>query len=188
MYVLLTGFIILNLFFGFIDSIIVGSSDFQVTKLTAAVTEIVTTIPVQDTAGYRVSDWIRVGDEKIKYNGKTTTSFTNGLRGYDGTAPKTHQIGSRVYGRMSDALNSSVGFNLIDTGASVGTINSMALVIRFAETTIPSMVQWNFYWMKEGFWQYARLLCVGISGSLIFIIALQILGALGGLLSTAFKR
>jgi hypothetical protein len=188
MYVLITGFIILNVFFGFIDSIVVGASDLQVTKLTVAMTDVVTTITVQDTSGYRVSDWVRIGDEKVKYNGKTATTFTNAVRGYDGTLPKAHAIGSHVYGRMSDALNSSVGFNLVDTGASVGTINSMSLVVRFAETTIPSMVQWNFYWMKDGFWQYVRLLCVGISGALIFLIALQILGALGGLLQSAFKR
>lgn len=188
MYVLLTAFMLINLFFGFIDWIVVGSSDLHVTTMTTAVSDNATTITVRNTGGYRVSDYVVIGDEKIRYNGKTTTSFLNAYRGYDGTEATAHAVGSHVYGRMSDALNTSVGFNIVDTGASVGTVNTMTLVTRFVTTTIPQMVAWNFYWMKEGFWVYLRLLFGGISGALVFVIALQLLSALGGLLQSAFRR
>jgi hypothetical protein len=188
MYVLLTGFMILNLLFGFVDYIIVGQTDIYVTELTVAVSENTTTLNVDSTAGFRVADYVRIGDEKIAYNGKTDTSFTYATRGYDSTEPAAHDIGDNVYGRVSDALNTSVGFNIIDTGASVGTINTISMVTRFATTTLPQMVQWNFYFMKEGFWVYLRLLCASISGALIFIVGIQVLSALGGLLQSAFRR
>lgn len=188
MYVLLTGFMILNLLFSFVDYIIVGNTDIYATKLTAALSDNATTLQVQSTAGFRVADYVRIGDEKIRYNGKTNTTFTNAVRGYDSTDPDSYNVGTHVYGRVSDALNTSVGFNIVDTGASVGAINSMAFVVRFAQTTVPQMVQWNFYFMKEGFWQYLRLVCLAISGGLVFLIAIQILSALGGLLQSAFKR
>jgi len=186
MYILLTGFMILNLFFGFIDYIIVGAADFNVTMLTQAISANTTTIPVQSTAGFRIADWVRVGDEKIKYNGITNTAFLNDTRGYDGTDAVVHNIGDNVYGRMSDALNASVGFNIVDTGASVGSINLISEGIRFVKTTIPAMITWNFYWMKSGFWQYLRLILFAISTGLIFVIVIQLLSALGGLLQRAF--
>lgn len=188
MYVLLTFFILLNMCFGFIDYIVVGQADFYATKLTAALSENTTTANVTSTAGWRVNDYIIVEDERMAYYGKTNTSFTNLTRGYNNTEAAEHAIGSHVYGRMSDAMNASVGFNIVDTGASVGTINTMSLVTKFVTTTVPNMVQWNFYFLKEGFWQYLRLLLVGISGALIFVIALQLLSALGGLLQSAFRR
>jgi len=67
-------------------------------------------------------------------------------------------------------LNASVGFNIVDTGASVGSINMMTEAIRFIKTTVPQMVAWNFYWMKSGFWQYLRLICFGVSWALIFVV------------------
>lgn len=188
MYILLTGFIILNIFFSFIDYIVVGASDMNVTKLTSAISANTTTVPVQSTAGWRTADWAMIGDEKIRYNGKTSTSFNNAVRGYDTTDAVAHASGTRVYGRMSDVINTSVGFNIIDTGASVGSINALALVTRFLTTALPQMVQWNFYFLKEGFWQYLRMLLVAISVALIFVIAIQILSALGGLLQSAFRR
>ena len=135
-----------------------------------------------------MTDYVRIGDEKIRYNGKTITTFENAVRGYDGTDAVPHVTGSHVYARVGDALNASVGFNIVNTGASVGAINTTTMVIRFATTTVPQMVQWNFYFMKEGFWVYLRLFCLGISGALVFVIALQLLAALGGLLQSAFRR
>jgi len=186
MYILLTGFMIINIFFSFIDWVVVGANDFNVTKLKSAVSSNATTLSVKSTAGYRVADWVRLGDEKVKYNGISTTAFLNATRGYDGTTATTHNLGDAVYGRVSDALNASVGFSIVDTGASVGSINVGTEAIRFVTTTLPQMVQWNFYWMKSGFWQYLRLLFFAISTGLIFVVIMQMLFALGGLLQRAF--
>ena len=179
---------LINIFFSFIDWIVVGSTDLHVTTLTDNITANVTTIDVSNTGGYKVADYVWVEDEKIAYNGKTTTSFLYATRGYDNTEAVEHSYGSHVYGASSEALNTSVGFNIVNTGASVGSINTMTMVVRFVTTTVPQMVQWNFYWMKEGFWQYLRLLFAAISGALVFLVALQLLSALGGLLQSAFNR
>lgn len=188
MYILLTFFALLNIFFGFIDYIVVGNADFYATKLTSAMSENVTTANVTSTAGFRTSDYIVIGDERIMYNGRTNTSFTNLTRGYDNTEAVSHAEGAHVYSRQSDAINSSVGFNIVDTGASVGSINTMSLVVKFVTTTVPNMVTWNFYFLKEGFWQYLRLILQAISMALVFVIAMQLLSALGGLLQSAFRR
>ncbi len=188
MYVLMTGFLLLNLLFSFIDSIVVGSVDITATKLTSALSNNATTLQVQNTGGFRVADWVRIGDEMIAYNGKTNTSFTNCDRGWAASGAVAHSSGSIVYARMSDIVNTSVGFNIVDTGASVGTIDVISLGWRFATTTIPGMVAWNFYFLKEGFWQYGRVLLVTISGALVFVLAMQLLSAFGGLMQSAFGR
>lgn len=187
MYVLFTAFMIINVLFSFIDWIVVGTTDMHVTKLTAALSENATTIEVNNAGGYRLCDYIRIGDEKIRYNGHTETAFLAAVRAYEGTEATAHPVGSHVYGRQSDVMNASVGFNIVNMGATVGQINAWTLVTRFAATTLPAMVTWNFYWMKDGFWQYLRLLFVGISGGLILVMTFQILAALGGLFQSAFR-
>lgn len=188
MYILLTFFILLNLFFSFIDYIVVGDADYYVAQLTATMTDNTTTANVTTTAGYRLSDYVWIGDEEIKYNGKTSVSFLSLTRGYDGTEAVSHTMGSHVYGRTAGGINAGVGFNIVDMGASVGNVHATTYLRRMISDLLPNMVQWNFYWMKEGFWQYLRLICVAISYGLVFVIIIQILGALGGLLQSAFNR
>lgn len=186
MYILLTGFMILNLFFGFIDWVVVGNTDINATYLTQAISDNTTTLQVASTGGFYVADYVTIGDEEIKYNGIDNTNFLYCTRGFNGTTAVTHNVNTKVYGRTSAAINNSVGFNIINTGASVGSINIASEAINFVKKTVPSMISWNFYWMKNGFWQYLRLICVAISTGLIFVIAIQLLSALGGVLQRAF--
>ena len=109
MWRIITGLIILHIMLSFIDGIIVGSSDIYVTKLTGTLSETAVTANVTSTAGWRVSDYFWANDEKIKYNGKTSVSFLNLTRGYNGSDTSAHAIGTRIYSRISDAIRTSVG-------------------------------------------------------------------------------
>jgi hypothetical protein len=188
MYILLTGFMILNLLFGFIDWVVVGDTNLNATVLVQPVSANTTTLQVASTAGFYVADYVVLGDEEIKYNGIDNTNFLFCSRGYHGTTAILHNSGTKVYGRISAALNASVGFNIINTGASVGNINVATEALGFVQRTLPSMVSWNFYWMKNGFWQYLRMICFAVSTGLIFVVVIQLLSALGGVLQRAFVR
>ena len=186
MYVLITAMIILNLLFSFIDGIIVGDLDVSATMLTSSITANSTTIPVKNTGGFRTADWIKIGDEKIAYNGKSSTSFNYATRGYDGTEPARHNAGDMVYGRTSSMLNDTMGFNIVTTGTSIGDVSMMTLAWGFVTSAVPAMVSWNYYFLKLGYWVYLRLILMGISSALLFLLALQLLSALGGLLQAAW--
>lgn len=186
MYILLTGFMILNLFFGFIDYIVVGNTNLNATFLTEAVSANTTTLKVKSTEGFSVASELTIGDEEIKYNGKDNTNFYYCTRGNSGTDAVAHDMGAKVYGMQISDLNKSVGFNIINTGASVGNINVASEGVGFVTSTLPAMVSWRFYWMQQGFWQYLRMICMAISYGLIFVIAIQLLSALGGVLQRAF--
>lgn len=188
MYVLLTGFAVLQLLFSFIDAIIVGNVDVTSTQLTSAITENSTTLNVQSTAGFAVANYVVIGDEEIAYNGKTTTTFPNNRRGYNGTTAVAHAKNSKVYAPQSAVINSGMGFMIVDTGASVGTVSSAVLGVNFLKKFLPSLITWDFYFLKEGFWQYLRLFLQVLSIAVVVVVVVQILSALGGLLTSAWKR
>jgi len=179
MWRLISGIVVLHIILSFIDGVIVGASDIQATKLTAALTEVGTTVTVQSTEGWRTADYMWIGDEKIRYNGRTGTTFTNCVRGYDNTDAEAHAIGMRVYSRVSDAVRTSAGYNVLDIGASAGGVNMMLIPIRFLMTSLPQIVGWNYSFLKEGNVQYIRLLLVGISVGFVIYLVVQIAYAIG---------
>lgn len=188
MWRVIAGLIILHIMLTFIDGIVVGSSDIYVTKLTSNLTEEATTVNVQDTGGWRTSDYLWIGDEKIRYNGRTPTSFTNCVRGYEGTDARAHALGQRVYSRSSDAVRTSAGFNVMDIGASAGAINIALLPIRFLWTALPQLIVWNYSFLKEGSVQYIRLILVGISTGFAIYLLIQIAQAIGGIAQGILRR
>lgn len=188
MWRIIAGLIVLHIFLSFIDGIVAGASDIYVTKLTQNATETDTTINVQDTTGWRTSDYIWIGDEKIKYNGHTPTTFTNCVRGYDGTDARSHVLGSRVYSRMSDAIRTSAGYNVMDIGASAGGINVALIPLRFLMTALPQLVVWNYSFLKEGSVQYIRMILIAVSTGFLIYLALQILQFIGGVAQGIFRR
>ena len=189
MWRVVSGLLVLHCLLTFIDSIVVGSSDLYATKLTAAVDEVNTTITVQSTSGWRLADYMWVGDEKIRYNGRTATTFTNCLRGFDGTDAIAHPIGQRVYSRASDAVRASAGFNVLNIGASAGVINMMTVPVRFALVALPQLVAWNYSFLKEeGMPQFVRLILIAFSGGFVLYILIQIAAAIGGVAQGILRR
>lgn len=188
MWRIVTGLIILHLLLSFIDGIVVGKTDMYVTKLTVAMTDNVTTANVQNTEGWRVADYMWIGDEKIAYNGRTSTAFTNLTRGYDNTDAIVHSSGSRVYSRTSDAIRTSAGFNIVDIGASAGTVNMITLPIRFATTALPQLIVWNYSFLKEGNAQYLRMVLMAFSSGFTLYLMYQIASMLAGVAQGFLRR
>lgn len=188
MWRVIAGLIVLHIFLTFVDGIIVGQSDLYVTKLTATVSDVTTTIPVQNTEGWRAADYMWIGDEKISYNGKTATSFLNATRGYDDTTAEAHTLGVRVYARASDAVRTSAGYNVLDIGASAGAINMGITVVRFMTTALPQLVTWNYSFLKESNTQYIRMILVGVSTGFVIYLLVQVAIALGGIAQGMLRR
>lgn len=188
MWRIITGLIVLHLILSFIDGVIVGASDIYTTKLTVALTDVATTVTVQNTEGWRTADYLWVGDEKIRYNGRTATTFTNCVRGYDSTDAEAHAIGARVYSRASDAVRGSAGFNVLDIGASAGSVNMLTLPVRFAWTALPQLVAWNYSFLKEGQAQYIRMLLMAVSAGFAIYLLVQIASAIGGVAQGILRR
>jgi len=188
MWRIITGLIILHLLLSFIDGVIVGSSDIYATKLTANMSSVSTTATVESTSGWRVADYFYVGDEKVNYNGKTNTEFLNLVRGVDGTKSVAHSVDSMVYARMSNAIRTSVGYNVAELGASAGAINMMTLPISFALTALPQLISWNYSFLKEGNAQYIRMILIAFSAGFAIYIMMQIAGALAGVAQGFLRR
>lgn len=66
------------------------------TTLSGALTATATTIPVVSTAGYPTTGRIMVDNEFINYSAITATSFTNAIRGVDGSTATTHVAGTPI--------------------------------------------------------------------------------------------
>jgi len=188
MWRIITGLIILHLMLSFIDGIVVGASDMYATKLTVTMSENVTTANVQNTEGWRVADYMWIGDEKIAYNGRTGTTFTNLTRGYDNTENTAHPSGTRVYSRTSDAIRTSAGFNVVDIGASAGSVNMITLPIRFATTALPQLIVWNYSFLKEGNAQYIRMVLMAFSAGFAIYLMYQIASMLAGVAQGFLRR
>ena len=182
MWRILAGLIILNVLFSLVDGIVVNSSDYVQTKLTVALSSVAATINVQDTTGFRVADYVVIGDEQIPYTGKTNTTFINALRP-DGSA---HQIGSIVYSRLSDAERSSVGYNVMNLSYSGGILAVPTFLGSFITRALPQMVVWNYSFLKTEALQYLRILLQAISAGIVLYYAIQIVSAIANAISGLF--
>lgn len=79
------------------------------------------TIVVQSTAAFSTSGLIMVGSEIISYTGKTSTSFTGCVRGFNGSTATTHTTGTTVEDVIVGAHHSVLSSALIATQTKVGS-------------------------------------------------------------------
>lgn len=179
----------LAFFFGTLLSAVAdGGSSAAATRLTQTINSTTTTVTVRSTEGFPEASWIEVDDEKIAYNGITATTFTNCTRAYSDTTADSHTIGTQVYSPETGVINAALGFTVVSTGATAGTINMMTFPVKFITKTIPKLVTWDFSYLKEGDAQYIRYALWCISGGFIFSMTYLILAALGGVAQRIFVR
>lgn len=175
-----------------LDGIMEGGGGIATTRLTVDLTEAGTTITVASTEGFMTSDYVMIGDERIRYTSTTATTFavpvTDG-RGYDGTEARAHAAPALVYSPQTSVINGILGFNIASTGASVGTINLFTALPRFAFTTLPKLVTWDFAFFKVSPWmQYFRYLFIVISTGFTIWVIITFASAMGGVLQRIFVR
>lgn len=162
-----------------VSGIIEGGGGIYVTKLSADHTAIQTTLNVRNTSGFLKANYVQMGNEKVRYSNKTDTTFTGCTRGYDGTEAVEHSRGDKVFSPEADVINSALGFNVLSTGASVVAIDIPIILGRFFFITVPTLIMWDYSWLKEGWMQYVRILFQCISIGFFIYIALMIASALG---------
>lgn len=175
-----------------LSGIMEGSGGIATTRLTANLTDVGTTVTVASTEGFMASDYVEIGDEKVRYTNRTATTFvvpvTNG-RGYDGTEAVAHAAGALVYSPQTSAINGILGFNIASTGTSVGSINLFTAGWRFATVTVPKLVTWDFAHLKVSPWmQYLRYLFIVISTGFVIWVIITFASAFGGVLQRIFVR
>jgi len=191
MNVLIVSFMLFNLVNALISSIVEGGGGMAVTRLTADLSASATTIHVASTSGFLRSDYIIIGNEKIRYSSKTATTFivaTNG-RGWDDTEAVAHAANSKVYSPPASVLNAALGYNVASTGASVGEIDIPLTLASFFTKTLPKLITWDFAQFKlNAAMRWARYVLMTISVGFLIYIAIQFVMAFGGVLQRIWVR
>lgn len=173
------------------SGIMEGGGGMRSTQLTVAIDDNDTTLTVTSTEGFLESDWIVIGDEKIRYTSKDDESFSVPAvdgRGYDETDAVSHGAGSMVQTGEMNVINASLGFNVATAGTTAGTMEIIMLVTRFFTVTLPHLITWDFGWLKEGNMLWLRIILLAISSGFLITMALTIVSALGGVAQAIFRR
>ncbi len=180
----------MSLFFigAILSSIMEGGGGVVTTRLTSNLTEVATTVNVSTTRGFLGSDVLVIGDEEIRYMGKTVTTFTGATRGWDNTNARAYDANTMVYSEQASVMNTALGFNVAATGTTMGALSLPIFVIKFVTTTMPRLVTWDFNFLKEPGWQYLRYFLWCVSAGFIITVILTVMGALGGVFSRLFVR
>jgi hypothetical protein len=97
---------------------------FNSTLLDGSIDSSQTTITVDSTDGFPDTGTIKIADEEIFYTGKTATSFTGAVRGFNGTTAASHPDNSLVFGLTPFSLGSgeSGTITYIYTALSSGSV------------------------------------------------------------------
>jgi hypothetical protein len=91
------------------------------TTLSGNLTDSATSIVVVSTATFSPTGLIAIGNELITYTGKTSTTFTGCIRGYDGTTPAAHLNGARVEDLITKAHHNVLAGTVIALETKVGS-------------------------------------------------------------------
>ena len=152
------------------------------TTTTAALSAMATTVAVAATDGFKTAGVIIIGNEIIKYSGKTATSFTGLTRGVGETDSLTASSGSRVYDPVLGYANLSMQFQ-------TSTVQNE---IENASRTLPNPITWLAIAVKAmlapdfltGNWRLVLLPWYVFVACFIFSLAL----AMAGLVRSVFLR
>lgn len=118
-----------------------------ITKLTAAITKTVTTVPLSDTSGLPSSGTVQIDAEQISFTGKTDVAITGCTRGANSTTAAAHEEGadtaelqSQYDYLVADAPAYAVSAVYVDGVRQVGSTTTLngALTDTAATITIPS--------------------------------------------------
>ena len=100
-----------------------GAGSFTVATpayLTAALTNVATTVTVNSTTGFPGAGRIIIDAEQINYTGTTATTFTGCTRAQGGTVAAAHALGNAVYPATIVTVNVTVGATTITVGSTTG--------------------------------------------------------------------
>ena len=172
-----------------LSGVMEGGGGINATRLTIDHTDVVTTLTVANTEGFLQSSHVVIQSEKIRYTGKTDTTFTGCTRGWDNTIANAYDSRTNVYSSEASVINYALGFDVASTGATVGVMYIPTVLYNFFFTTLPRMILWDYSWLKVNSWlQLLRYVFMVISIGFLVYLAYQIAMALGGILQSIFTR
>ena len=98
-------------------SVMAGQIDFARTRLTAAISDVDTSVPVVSTEGFPDVGILVLGDERIGYSSTTATTFDGSvaqpmLRGTEGTDAVAHLINSQVATVPGGMMNTAANYHI----------------------------------------------------------------------------
>ena len=186
---LITGFMFL-MFVGSVMSGVMEGGGFATTRLTANHTAAVTTLTVSNTEGFLQYGYVIIGNEQVKYSGKSSTTLNNCTRGYNSTTAVSHYAGDKVYSPDTSAINSAIGFNVATTGTTIGDVSVAMVVVNFFRITLPRICSWDYSWLKTGseWLTWLRLIFAVFTSGFVIYMAYMIVSLIGGVLQSAWNR
>ena len=140
------------------------------------------TISVANTDGFLSANVIIIGNEVIRYTGKTATSFTGLTRGIGGTPVTAHASGVQVYDSTLGYANLPIQYQTIVVQNEVEQANRITLnPLSWGAAVIKATIAPPFL---TGHWRLVLLPWYTFVAVLIFSLAL----AMAGLIRTVFLR
>lgn len=176
---LIVAFMMASFLFSMLDGVFAaGATGVVATELTQDLTASGTTAYVAATGGFPEAGEVLIADEVISYNGKTNTTLENLTRGEDAAY---HDAGRQVFTSETGLVSGMRGYQNIETGSSVGSVNIFNFPQKFVTDYLPSMTKFDFGFMtynEAG--QIFAYLCFIFTIGFWFMIAYYVLTALGG--------
>lgn len=140
---LVTFFLIMLLGCSILGAIMQGGGGIVVTELTADIIATNMILPVVDTTDYLTTDYVIIGNERIFYSGKTSTTFTGCTRGYTNTIATSHDEGDLVYTADASGINNALGFSITAMQDSYGWFSVVTIPFNFFIITVPRIIRMN---------------------------------------------
>ena len=131
-----------------LSAIMEGGGGVLAIELETTIDADATTVEVASTTDFLSSDYIIIGNEKIRYTNTTATDFTGCTRGYDDTTATSHVAGTMVYSPEGSAVEGALGFNVAATTDSMGLWSVITIPFFFLTRTLPNIIQMNFSFLS----------------------------------------
>ena len=174
MHRLLVTFLFVFIGCSILAAIMQGGGGIVSTVLTEDLAADDTTITVESTALFNDEDILRIGNEKILYSSRTTTTFVVHTRGYGDTTAEAFETGRRVYSTEAGAINDALGFNLGVTMETGGTWGLIMLPLNFFTKTLPHLIVLNVNLFSQPELQFIAIFWFGAGIALLVVLAIQI--------------
>lgn len=168
--------IILYLGMALCVGVLAGGGGIAATDLTSAVDEDDVVLAVTSTDSFLSSDYVVLGNENVLYTGKTAASFTGCTRGYGGTIPAEHSIGTMVYTTSASVVNNALGFNIAATVDTMGLWSIITVPFFFFVKTLPQLLIMP-YQLFRGELVIFALFLLAIQIAIVITITISFTGA-----------
>ena len=177
-------FVLITLMMGALGMFMQGAQGGVATTTTAPLTATATTsVSVANTDGFKTSGRIIIGNEIIRYTGKTAISFTGLTRAVAGTPAAASTTGARVYDEVLGYANLGSQYQTLQVQNEVEQAGRITLNPLSWGALIERVITANQTFLT-GNWQLVMLPWYAFTACLLFSLAL----AMAGLIRTVFLR